>query len=40
MVNFGEFLETCLATLFDRKLQIFKKKPRQIDLFFGIFNEL
>ena len=29
---------TCLATLFDRKLQVFKNSPKWIN--FGIFNEL
>ena len=38
MVNFGEVLETCLATLFDRKPQVFKKSPKLT--IFGIFNEL
>ena len=29
---------TCLVTLFDRKLQVFKKSPKWI--IFGIFNQL
>ena len=29
---------TCLVTLFDRKLQVFKNSP--MDHFFAIFNEL
>ena len=29
---------TCLVTLFDRKLQVFKKSPKLT--IFGIFNEL
>ena len=29
---------TCLVTLFDRKLQIFKNKPKYA--IFGLFNEL
>ena len=29
---------TCLVTLFDRKLQIYKKSPKYT--IFGIFNEL
>ena len=36
-INFHQ-VWTCLVTLFDHKLQVFK--TRQIGLFIGIFNEL
>ena len=36
---FVELKLTCLVTLFDRKLQIFKNSPKWT-IFTGIFNEL
>ena len=36
--NFVRLKLTCLVTLFDRKLQVFKNSPKWI--IFGIFNEL
>ena len=35
---FAQLKVTCLVTLFDRKLQAFKKSPKLT--IFGIFNEL
>ena len=44
-LNFGNINQffcllklTCLVTLFDRKLQVFKNSPKWTN--FGIFNEL
>ena len=35
---FAQLKVTCLVTLFDRKLQVFKNSPKWT--IFGIFNEL
>ena len=36
--NFAQLKVSCLVTLFDRKIQVFKNSPKLNN--FGIFNEL